>query len=59
MTRARDRLILSRAVKRRWQGRMQALSPSPFLGDIESELVKHQKAEGLRRKPQDRQLKLL
>ena len=58
MTRAKDRLVLSRALKRHWHGRVRELKPSPFLADIESELVKHQQAE-LRRKPEDRQLKLL
>jgi hypothetical protein len=33
--------------------------PSPFLRDIEAELVKHQPAHGPRAKPQERQLKLL
>jgi hypothetical protein len=32
--------------------------PSPFLRDIENALMKHQPTGG-RRKPQDRQLKLL
>jgi hypothetical protein len=35
------------------------LEPSPFLRDIEAELMKHQPMEASRRKPQDRQLKLL
>jgi uncharacterized protein (TIGR00375 family) len=58
MTRAKDRLILSRARQRLWRGRVQTLEPSPFLRDIENELMKHQPMEG-RRKPPDRQLKLL
>jgi DNA helicase-2/ATP-dependent DNA helicase PcrA len=58
MTRAKDALILTRARQRFWRGRTQALAPSPFLRDIESELVRHQ-ADGGRRKPQDRQLTLL
>jgi hypothetical protein len=37
---------------------VQTLEPSPFLRDIENELMKHQPMEG-RRKPPDRQLKLL
>jgi len=57
MTRARDRLILSRARQRRWRGRSRKLEASPFLADIEHELVKHQRAE-LPRKPQERQLSL-
>jgi DNA helicase II / ATP-dependent DNA helicase PcrA len=59
MTRAKDRLILSRARQRFWRGRVHAFEPSPFLSDIENELVKQQCREPLRRKPQDRQLKLL
>ena len=59
MTRAKDRLILSRARQRFWRGRLQTFEPSAFLSDIENELVKHQRREPLRRKPQDRQLKLL
>jgi DNA helicase II / ATP-dependent DNA helicase PcrA len=56
MTRAKDRLLLSRALKRRWRGRVRALPPSPYLADIESELVKQQAQ--LPRRPEDRQLKL-
>jgi DNA helicase II / ATP-dependent DNA helicase PcrA len=59
MTRAKDRLILSRARQRHWRGRLQMLEPSPFLRDIESELTKHQPMQLGRGKPQDRQLKLL
>jgi DNA helicase-2/ATP-dependent DNA helicase PcrA len=58
MTRAKDRLVLSRAQKRLWRGRVRAQAPSPFLADIESELVKQQQA-ALRRKRDDRQLKLI
>jgi DNA helicase II / ATP-dependent DNA helicase PcrA len=58
MTRAKDRLVLSRALKRLWRGRVHAQRPSPFLADIESELVKEQRSE-LRRRREDRQLKLL
>jgi DNA helicase II / ATP-dependent DNA helicase PcrA len=57
MTRAKDRLILSRAQKRFWHGRVRAQSASLFLADIESELIK-QEAE-LRRQRVDLQLKLL
>jgi ATP-dependent DNA helicase UvrD/PcrA len=58
MTRAADHLVLSRAQRRRWRGRVQPLPPSPFLADIEQELLKHQRNETLRRKPEDRQLRL-
>ncbi|HEY7666072.1 MAG TPA: UvrD-helicase domain-containing protein [Xanthobacteraceae bacterium] len=59
MTRAKDRLILTRACQRHWRGRLQLLEPSPFLRDIEQELTKQQPAVRGRRTPQDRQLKLL
>ncbi|HTS39771.1 MAG TPA: UvrD-helicase domain-containing protein [Xanthobacteraceae bacterium] len=59
MTRAKDRLILSRAVQRHWRGELRNLAASPFLADIESELVKLQQPELTPRKPEDRQLKLL
>jgi superfamily I DNA/RNA helicase len=58
MTRAKDRLVLSRALKRLWRARVHTQAASPFLADIESELVKEQRPD-LRRRPEDRQLKLL
>jgi DNA helicase II / ATP-dependent DNA helicase PcrA len=57
MTRAKDRLWLSRALKRLWRGRIHTQTPSPFLNDIETELTRQQQAKP----PQwrtDRQLKL-
>ncbi len=42
MTRARDRLFLSRALRRTWRGQPRTLPPSPFLRDIAPELVLHQ-----------------
>jgi DNA helicase II / ATP-dependent DNA helicase PcrA len=57
MTRAKDCLVLSRAQKRLWRGRVHEHKPSPFLAAIESELVKQQQAQQ-RRKRDDRQLKL-
>ena len=57
MTRAKDRLVLSRALKRVWRGRVREQKPSPFLAAIESELVRQQQAQR-RRKRDDRQLKL-
>jgi len=58
MTRAKDSLFLSRALSRHWRGRGRQLAPSPFLADIESELTRQQRTQGLRRKPEDQQLKL-
>jgi superfamily I DNA/RNA helicase len=57
MTRAKDRLILSRALTRHWRGRVRPMRSSPFLDDIEKEL-KQQSAHALRRKAEGRQLKL-
>lgn len=59
MTRAKDRLILSRASERMWRGKPRTMSASRFLEDIEQELVKQQRAEPGRRKPEDRQMRLL
>jgi uncharacterized protein (TIGR00375 family) len=59
MTRAKDRLFLSRAVQRSWRGRPQRLNPSPFLRDIEHELLKHQRSDLARRKRDDKQPKLI
>jgi DNA helicase-2/ATP-dependent DNA helicase PcrA len=57
MTRAKDRLFLSRALKRHRGGRVREHAPSRFLADIENELVQHQRMQAVR-KPQDRQLRL-
>ena len=58
MTRAEDHLILTRAQQRKWRGRVQQLPASPFLQDIESELLKVQRNSALRAKPENRQLNL-
>ncbi len=58
MTRAKDCLVLSRALKRRWRGRLRALPPSPFLTDIERELLRESRSDGKRRRPADLQLDL-
>jgi len=39
MTRARDRLFLTRARKRFWRGQMRVPRASPFLRDIEERLL--------------------
>jgi len=56
MTRAQLRLILTHARRRRWRGRVQETTPSPFLRDIEEQLLKreHHKAHK-RRKPTSNQ----
>jgi ATP-dependent DNA helicase UvrD/PcrA len=59
MTRAKDRLILSRALKRHRRGRVRTPEASPFLAAIERELLKHQEVRLPRRKAEDRQLTLL
>jgi superfamily I DNA/RNA helicase len=41
MTRAKDRLFLSRARQRSWRGQLRTLPPSPFLNDVAPELVLH------------------
>lgn len=53
MTRAKERLVLSRAWQRRWRGRLRALSPSPFLADIKAALLEHRRAEIRRRRSAD------
>jgi DNA helicase II / ATP-dependent DNA helicase PcrA len=59
MTRAKDRLFLTRAQQRLWRGRVRELPASAFLNDIEQELVKHQEMRAPRPKIEDRQLSLL
>ena len=58
VTRAKDRLILSRAERRLVRGRVREQAPSRFLADIERELLRHQKPDLPRRPPEDRQLSL-
>lgn len=59
MTRARNRLVLSRALKRIWRGRIRTLEPSPFLSDIESELLRQQTIRRTPPKPPSPQMSLL
>jgi DNA helicase-2/ATP-dependent DNA helicase PcrA len=58
MTRAKDRLLLSRAERRTWRGRVREQAPSRFLADIERELLRQQTSELPRRKPEAQQLSL-
>jgi superfamily I DNA/RNA helicase len=56
MTRARQHLILTHARKRRFRGRVRAASPSPFLADIQKQLLAyHQHQAKRKRPPPDRQ----
>jgi uncharacterized protein (TIGR00375 family) len=58
MTRAKDRLLLSRAERRVVRGKVREQAPSRFLADIERELLRQQTSELPRRKPQEQQLSL-
>jgi len=60
MTRAKGWLFLSHARKRRWRGKVRELPPSPFLQQIQEELLERGQRTS-RRKPkqsQDNQLQL-
>jgi DNA helicase-2/ATP-dependent DNA helicase PcrA len=50
MTRARLRLVLSRAEKRVWQGKTRKLAPSPYLLDLQAELTERIEGRGPKRK---------
>jgi DNA helicase-2/ATP-dependent DNA helicase PcrA len=58
MTRAEDRLFLTRAQKRLWRGEMRSLPPSPYLRDIQEELLRHSRYEAARSKDPVSQLEL-
>jgi DNA helicase-2/ATP-dependent DNA helicase PcrA len=58
MTRAEDRLFLTRAQKRLWRGEVRSLPPSPYLQDIQEELLRHSRFEAARSKVQAPQLDL-
>ncbi|MBN9070270.1 MAG: UvrD-helicase domain-containing protein [Rhizobiales bacterium] len=57
MTRARDRLFLTRATERFWRGAVRSLPPSSFLGEIAAELMVGESAGGRKRR-QAQQLNL-
>jgi DNA helicase-2/ATP-dependent DNA helicase PcrA len=59
LTRAKDRLFLSRAVRRRRHGRLMEMTPSRYLGAIEKELLEHSRARAAPRRAENRQLDLL
>ena len=58
MTRAKDRLFLSRALQRAWRGQLRALPPSPFLTDIAAELVLHHASPVRKERPETLQYSL-
>ncbi len=58
MTRAKDRLILTRAEERPWRGKRRKFDASPFLRDIEAELLHHRPVALPRRSPERAQLSL-
>ena len=58
MTRAKDRLFLTRATERFWRGAVRARPSSPFLGDIGADLMVSDVASGRKRR-QAQQLHLL
>jgi hypothetical protein len=62
MTRARTRLVLTHAARRRNGSAVVDRRPSPFLADIDPTLVEHRSGplvERARRRPAGRQLRLL
>ena len=52
VTRAKAKLYLSRARKRRWRGKIRDLPPSPYLAAIEDGLLERQRSQ-LARKPRN------
>jgi DNA helicase-2/ATP-dependent DNA helicase PcrA len=58
MTRAEDRLFLTRAQRRLWRGELRNLPPSPYLRDIQEELLRHSRFEAARSKAPAPQLEL-
>lgn len=45
VTRAKTKLYLCRAKKRRWRGKIRELAPSPYLADIEERLLERQRSQ--------------
>ena len=45
ITRAKTKLYLCHAKKRRWRGTVQAMSPSPYLADIEEQLLERRRRQ--------------
>ena len=51
MTRAKNRLVLTHAGKRRWRGKVGLRSPSPYLRDIEQQLLETHHHRATRKRP--------
>ena len=60
VTRAKTKLYLTRAKKRLWRGKVRELPPSPYLADIEEQLLERHRVRLPEKeaKPEDRQLDL-
>ncbi len=60
VTRAKTRLFLCRARKRRWRGKVREMPPSPYLADIEERLLEKKRSRPsiTRARKQDDQLDL-
>ena len=60
VTRAKTKLYLCRAKKRRWRGKIRELPPSPYLAAIEEQLLERQRSQipGKQLKKKETQLEL-
>jgi superfamily I DNA/RNA helicase len=58
ITRAKDRLYLSRAGERMWRGELRTLPPSPFLSAIAPDLIDEQRPARRRVRADARQYSL-
>jgi DNA helicase-2/ATP-dependent DNA helicase PcrA len=58
ITRAKDRLLLSRAERRLWRGQMRDRKPSRYLTDIETELIEHSRRTATPKKNTNLQMEL-
>ncbi len=60
VTRAKTKLYLCRAKKRRWRGKIRELAPSPYLAHIEEQLLERQRSKipGKQTKKKETQLEL-
>ena len=58
VTRARKKLFLSRARKRVWRGKVREFPPSPYLADIEEQLLERRGSQAPARQAQDKDSQL-